>query len=183
MYKILLDLIKKSIWPASLMVFGKALGLYLAIRIFDLDLYISNDVTSKQSVQFFFADSNDTLLANSFSNAVMFGAVLLGTLYLIIHFYYVQLAEKEPSTVVKLVKINLLSLITEKKHNLIQLVTWLAFLFVAGITVLRDTIITINYQWLGAVIGSLLLVILIIGIKLIEKELNKIYPMVNYEKI
>ncbi len=178
MIKLLGFILKNSILPASLLIVGKLLGLFIAVQIYDLDIYLDNDLEQDFSVQIYFFDEQETELANTFSDLIMFLGLLIGTIIVIVRNLLKLDGLSSKKTVAKLINLNILEFITDKKYNLTKIITWSMFLFGSYIVVMRNVYLRLSKGWLAGVGGVFLILTLGTVIKLIEKYVNKIYPQI-----
>ncbi|MBD3329103.1 hypothetical protein GF357_01260 [Candidatus Dojkabacteria bacterium] len=176
MSKLLLSILKRALLPAALVIVGKAAGLYFAIKIFDLNLLVDNDIHGIFTTQFYFTSTADTLLANSISNSFMFLILLIGTLIFLIRANLRISANSNSETLVKIVKLNLLDWITEKDNFLLNLGIWIFFLMGTGVTTLRDSLINVNYDWAAFATLGITIVTLGFTVNTFERKINQVYP-------
>jgi hypothetical protein len=175
MSKLIIAILKNSILPASLMIVGKVVGLFLTVRLFDFQMYLSNDIKQIFSIQVFFTDSNQTLIANSLSNGFMLILLAIGTFYLLIRHSIEVAATNDPRTIVKLVKYNILNWATSKNNTFLKALIWTLFLWAACLITMVSSIsgTTTNYIALPAIV--LMIVSAWRIIKTFELETDRIY--------
>jgi hypothetical protein len=177
MSKLLKRALKISIIPALLCIAGKFLGILAVSAIYNLNFQISNDLNGIFSVQIFFEDPSATLLVNSLSDILMVAVITIPLIYFITKTYIYNTTAKNPRTIVKLTRFNILKWITKKDTSFLTIFIWCAFLWlVSGITV-AHTLLGQAYTWVGITAGSLLLLITLLSIKTFELETAKIYPI------
>lgn len=176
MSKLLLSVFKRAILPAALVIVGKAAGLYLALKIFGLSLFVDNEIRGIFTSQFYFHSTSETMFANTFSNSFMFLILLIGALIFLIRTNLKISANNDTGTLVKLVKLNLLNWITAKDNFLLDLGIWMFFLLGTGITIFRDSLINANYDWVAFIILIVTTLLLAFTVNTFERRINQVYP-------
>lgn len=180
MSRLLTIILKKSILPASLLIVGKLIGLWLAISLYNLNYGISNDLGEAFSVQIFFYDKQQTLIANTFSDAFMFFVLLIGLLIVLIR-AKVFSADKEDSTVINDVSVQFEKLLKIKESIVVNLIVWGVYLLIAYFLLLRNSFYHYNQAWLSAITGTLLVILVASMFKMVEFYVDKIYPGDKYD--
>jgi hypothetical protein len=177
MSKLLKRALKISIAPAILLIAGKFLGILGTSLIYNLNFQISNDLGRTFSVQIFFPDAATTLFVNSISNLVMVAFIAIPLLGFIVKMYLYNTAAKNPRTIVKMTRFNILKWITSKDTSFLTIFIWCAFLWIAcGITI-AHTLQGNTYEWIGILAGALALIASLFTIKTFEIETDNIYPI------
>jgi hypothetical protein len=180
MSRLLTIILKKSVLPASLLIVGKLIGLWLAISLYSLNYGIANDLGERFSVQIFFYDKQETLIANTFSDAFMFFLLLVGLLIILIR-AKVFSADKEDATVVNDVETDLGKLFKVKESIVVNLIVWGVYLLIAYFLLLRNSFYHFNQAWLSAVTGTLLIILVASMFKMVEFYVDKVYPGDKYD--
>lgn len=175
MSKLIIAILKNSILPASLMIAGKVLGLFIAVRLYNFDLYLANDIKQIFTIQVFFTDPVQTIIANSFSNMVMLMLLAAGTFYFLFKHMVQMTATRDPRTIVKLVKYNMLNWATDHNNNFIKALIWCIFLWAACLVTIANAIagVAADYVTITAIVLLVLSAWRII--KTFELETVRIY--------
>ena len=176
MSKLLRRALKISIVPAVLLIVGKFLGILGTSIIYNLNFQISNDLNGIFSVQIYYSDASTTLFVNSISNLVMVLFVALPLAYFIIKTYLYNSVAKNPRTIVKMTRFNILKWITAKDTSFLTMFIWCAFLWIASGVTVAHTLQGSTYTWIGIVAGFIALIASLFTIKTFEMETDNIYP-------
>ena len=179
MPKLTLNILKNSILPAALLVVGKLLGLFISINIYGLDMYISNEIKGMYSIQIYSLDANQTLLANSFSNAFMLGLIFLVGMFFLIKYQLEVNAKSDPRTLVRLIQLNLYDIVTKSEIQFVKVFVWVAFMSVASLIVLTSSITATTYSFIGIIALALLIFVIWWLVKTFEQEIARMYPKDN----
>lgn len=179
MSQLIRRLIKTAIFPAALMIVSKVAGLILAVSILNLNVYFANDINGIFSFQIYFLNEGETFIANSFSNAFMILVMAVFTMYFVIRYYVSSTAGKNPRTIVKLVKLNLLSWVTSKSNGFIRAFVWTIFFLASSLIVIASSLNTATF----AIIGIASFLVLVVNVWLLirgfEIDSESIYPKEN----
>lgn len=176
MQKLIIAILKAALLPAAIMIVSKLFGLIIGNSMFGLNMYISNDIQGLYTVQLFFTNAQETLIANSFSNFVMMMGLLLGFTIFFIRYKLYQVSADSPKTLVRLVRLNLLDWITSNKGGVVSTTIWAIFLWSACIITLVQTLSNGAMLWV-AIIASFVLVITFWGmINIFENDLKRHLP-------
>lgn len=176
MSKLLTRALKISLTPAILLIAGKFLGILGTSLIYNLNFQISNDLGTDFSVQIFFPDASTTLFVNSISNLIMIIFIAIPLIIFITKTYLYNTVAKNPRTIIKMTRFNMLKWITSKDTSFLKIFIWCAFLWIAcGITI-AHTLQGNTYEWVGILAGSLALLASLFTIKTFEIETDNIYP-------
>lgn len=171
--------LKTSIVPAILMIAGKLFGLFLASILYDLNLQLDNDIAGIFSVQLFYTDATETVLANSVSNLVMISLLVMPVLYYILKTSIYQSSINNPRTIVKMTKLNISKWITKDDSSFLKTFIWSSFLCLASIITIAHSLQGLTYAWIGILAAFLTLFSIWGAIKTFETETAKIYPRDN----
>jgi hypothetical protein len=169
-------ILKASLLPAAILIVGKLLGLVLGNALFGLNMYIGNDLQGIFSVQLFFTSAKETLIANSFSNAIMLLTLSLGFILVFTKFSLYQSSQSNPRTLVKLVKLNLLGWITSNKGGIIDTIVWAIFLWISCIIIITHSIQGSSYEWIGLLATLAFILSFWRIVDIIEKEMQRALP-------
>lgn len=179
MSKLLKQLLKNSLLPAALMIVAKLLGLFLAVKFFDMNVYLGNELQGLFSVQVYIDNSQDTVLANTISNGVMLTLLLIGYLYLITRYLLYSKSTHDPRTIVKLAKFNLVRWVTDKNNVFTRIFCWAIFVLSACAVMITSAVSSSSYSWAGLVAFTWAIFIIWTLIRTFEIETDKIYPKNN----
>ncbi len=176
MSKLLKKFLQIVIFPAALLVVSKLLGLYFAITYFNLDFFLDTEPEEIYSLQIYFTNQGDTLLANSVSNLMMFCAIAAVSIYFLIKYRLSLLASYNPRTLVKLNNINLLSWVHKKGNTFLRVFVWIMFLWVASITIIADTLAQNSFPFISILTFIVSIISTWVLIRTFEIEGEIIYP-------
>lgn len=176
MSKLLKQLLKNSLVPASLMIVSKLAGIFIVTNIFDLPITIGNDISGIFSVQLYLDNREDTILVNTFSNGVMFLTLTLGYLILVSRYFLYHKSLYDPKTIVKLTKFNLTKWITDKSNGFPKVFVWGSFSLASSSVVISSSLSGGTYGFVG-IIAMLTAIFTIWSLlRTFEIETAKIYP-------
>jgi hypothetical protein len=151
MQKLITAILKTSLMPAAVMIIGKLFGLLISNSLFGLNMYISNEIKGIYTVQLFFTNIQETILANSFSNVLMLLLVGIGFVSYFARYHLYRTTTSNPRTLVKLVKLNLLGWITSNKGGVIETTVWAIFLWFSCIIIITQSINGSSFYWIGII--------------------------------
>src|SRR4030042_2245114 len=163
--KSLVKLIDEAVVPAVVLIFGKMIGLFLTITIFDLPFEVKQRGVFNilPAVQFF--KIGDYITAENYSNLAMFLIAAMGTILVLIRAHFFHESHIHPHFHARLVKFNLEGLVSSSYHLYHQAAIWLTFLwltvgFLTLSTILEITyvpitiiavVVAVNFSWVLAV--------------------------------
>lgn len=176
MQKLIIAILKAALLPAAIMIVGKLFGLIIGNSLFGLNMYIGNDNQGLFSVQLFFTNAQETILANSFSNIFMIVATGIGFLSYLMRFRLYQSSLSNPRTLVKLVRLNLIGWITSNKGGIVETTIWATFLWLSTIVVLAQSINGSSMQWTGVIALVVLILSFWSMVNIFEQEIQKALP-------
>ncbi|OIN94480.1 hypothetical protein CO015_03015 [candidate division WWE3 bacterium CG_4_8_14_3_um_filter_42_11] len=146
--KILLKLIDEAVLPAVILVSTKIIGLGLINFFFHFTF----------EIKFFpqmilpalvYTDSQEALLANSYSNLLMYGAIFVGFLWVIVKSIHLHETHISPKATQKLARWNLLKLLTNSYNLYHQAVVWFLFLWIAVGILIFYSFSDLTYWWVS----------------------------------
>jgi hypothetical protein len=147
MSKTLIKLVDASIYPASLLVVSKTIGILFFNNFLGLNWGIEH--TLKQfnifSVELLYLDKASMLLSTSYSNLFMMVLMILGFVIKIIQIRYLHESRVSPKTLYRLNEFNLLRLIKSSFDIYIEGVIWLIFCIIAWLIILTSSLLGISY--------------------------------------
>jgi len=174
------NLLKKalrfSLVPAILIIASKVIGVLVLNSVYDLDISIGNDLGQAFSTQIYISSEKDALLLNSFTDAFTLAAISIPLLYMIIKVFVQKQSQKDPRTVVKLTKANLLKWVTKEDVSFLKIFIWTAFLWMVSALIIVNTINGNSYLTIGVVAGVLVLISTWGVLRVFEIDSNKVYP-------
>lgn len=147
MSKTLIKLVDASIYPASLLVVSKTIGILFFNNFLGLNWGIEH--TLKQfnifSVELLYLDKASMLLSTSYSNLFMMVLLILGFILKIVQIRYLHESRVSPKTLYRLNEFNLLRLIKSSFDIYIEGVIWLIFCIIAWLIILTSSLLGISY--------------------------------------
>ncbi len=163
MSKIFVKFLDASIIPASIMVTGKLLGLYLTIKVFDINWGIqtfTNTIVSSRPI----LHTQDLQTVSSYSDLFLLLIMLIGFSLQVIRAVYFHNTHIKPKVVSKLAVHGLLNLIKDSFEIYTKSTVWLIFLWLTNISILINVLNNKTYFWvllLGIIASFLLSVVLL----------------------
>lgn len=176
MSKLLRKFLQHIVFPAALVIVSKVGGLYFAITFYNLDFFLETRPEQIYSMQIYFTDHGQALLANSVSNLIMFLAIAIITIYFLIKYRLSLLASYNPKTLVKLNNLNLMPWIYNKRNTFLRVFVWLMFLWTVCIIIITDTIAQNSFSWIATLTFVVTIVSTWVLIRTFEIEGEIIYP-------
>ena len=176
MSKLLKKALKSAIFPASLLVAGKFLSVFLLISYLGMNFSVGNDNASFFTIQLYLNDPKATLFVNSISNLFSLLIIAIPSLYFLLQLTLFKNAQGDPRVVVKLTKLNLLKWVTSQESSLIKVTVWTVFLWIISGIVISSTISFSTYSWIGILAGILVTLSTWGLVRTFEMETAKIYP-------
>jgi hypothetical protein len=174
------NLLKKalrfSLVPAILIIATKVIGVLVLNSVYDLDISIGNDIGQFFTTQIYISSEKDALLLNSFTDAFTLAAISLPLLYMLVKVFVQKQSQKDPRTVVKLTKANLLKWVTKEDISFLRIFVWTAFLWMVSALIIVNTINGNSYLTVGVVAGVLVLISTWGVLRVFEIDSNKVYP-------
>ncbi len=149
MSKSLIKLVDSSLLPASILIIGKVVGIYLVARIFNLEWALQNSADSFFSLRPVFAEK-DVLTVSSYSDLIMLLFVLLGMSFSLFRALYLHSSHIDPRFVAKLATNNLLNLIKDSFDVYHEASMWLVFTWIATFTIFLNVLMEKTYIWIFA---------------------------------
>lgn len=176
MSKLLKRALKLSILPASLMVVGKFITVFLLISLYQLQFSIETGSASLFTVQIFLQDQAQVLNINSYSNLITLVLIAIPTFYTLIRKTILNSARQNPRTIVKLTRLNILKWITSDKTPILQVSIWTMFLWMISGVCIASSVSGNTHMWIGVLSGVLAVLATWGMIRTFEIETEKVYP-------
>ncbi len=176
MSKLLRKFLQYIILPTALLIVSKVVGLYVAITFFNLDFFLETRPEQIYSLQIYFTNQTDAVLANSISNLTMFLSISFVTIYFLIKYRLSILATYNPRILVKLNNLNLMIWINNKKNTFLRVFVWVMFLWIICITVVTDTLSGSSFSWISILTFLVTIISTWVLIRTFEIEGEIIYP-------
>ena len=183
MSKLLIKMLKISLLPAATMVVAKVVGLTIAVNLFNIQIFIDNEVQKFFSVQILSPIPSDTLLLNSFSNLFLLVVMTSVNAYLLVKYVLYVKTEGNPKTIVKLTKLNLLKWVTDKQTVFLKIFVWILFLLAACAIIITSALQGETYSWIGFTALFITIFFMWGLIRAFETEASKIYPKESNDNI
>ena len=161
------------------MIISKLFGLYIAVIVYQLDIFLENNISGIFSFQIYIEDLSNTILANSVSNLFMITIFFLVSIYLTVKHLLYHKTKDNPRTIVKLTRLNLLKWVTSKDCKFLKIFMWDSFLIASCAISISSAYNGTSYNWVGFVGFSYVVVTFWTLIRTFEVETAKIYPRKN----
>lgn len=168
--------LKFSIAPAIIIIASKVIGILVLNAIYGLDLQIGNDLGQSFSTQLYVSSENDALYLNSITDAITLAVIALPLFYMVLKTSILQDSQKNPRTVVKLTKANLLKWITKDDVSFLKTFIWTAYLWIISGLIVANTLQGKTYIGIGVAAGVCALMASWGVLRTFEIESNKVYP-------
>ncbi|KKR05592.1 MAG: hypothetical protein UT34_C0002G0099 [candidate division WS6 bacterium GW2011_GWF2_39_15] len=179
MSKLLKRALKLSILPASLMIAGKFLSVFILIAIYQLQFSIESGTSGIFSLQIFLEQQENVLQINSYSNLLTLLFIAIPTFYVLLRKTILQKAKDNPRTIVKLTRLNILKWVTSDKTPILQISMWTMFLWIIAGICISSSMSGFTYEYIGIMAGVLAILATWGMIRTFEMETDKIYPKNN----
>jgi hypothetical protein len=168
--------LKLSIAPAILIIAIKILGILLLSSIYDFDIQIGNDLDHVFSTQIYLSSEQDALFLNSLTDALTLSSLVFPLIYMIIKISVIQSSKRNPRTVVKLTKTNLLKWVMKDDTSFLKVFIWTAFLWIISALIIVNTLQAKTSIAIGITAGICALIATWGVLHIFEIESNKVYP-------
>lgn len=149
MSNLLKNFLKYIILPSATIIVSKVVGLYFAVQFFNLDFFLETRPEQIYSVQLYFANQGDALVANSVSNLFMLGAIGLISIYFLTRYRLSKLAEYNPRILVKLNNLYLMPWVNRKGNTFLKVFIWILFLWIVSVNSVVDAIGGNSFHWVA----------------------------------
>jgi hypothetical protein len=176
MSKLLQRLLSAAIFPAALMIVGKVVGMYIANRFFNLGWSITTEHDGIFSVQIIYPSLEAAVTCNSYSNLIMLLFLMFGNAFLIFQGYFLHPSHQNPRVLVKLIHFDFLAWLSDSPQLYPRIAVWLAFLWVATIIVITQSIQGLTYPWVSITGFALTIFATFLVIRDVEEDLKTILP-------
>lgn len=163
MSKSLVKLIDFAILPASLLVLGKFLGLFVSINVFSLQWGLENIPNSFFSVRPVLY-AKDIVTASTYSDLIMFLIITSGFSFVLVQALAFHDTHISPAVISKLADHNLLGLIKSTFDIYHKAAVWLIFLWLTVIVIFINVALAKTLLWVllfSFIIASVLTVFLL----------------------
>lgn len=182
MSKILRNLLKGVIFPASLLIILKAVGIYLATILYNLQIFIETRASGPFfSIKFFFLEKEETLLANSFSNILIYTTFSIITTYILIKYSLLVISGRNPKMLIKLHNVNLLKWVSHKSNTFIRVLIWIFFTWIIQILITIDAFQGQTYSWLPPINFLVAIILSWIAIRIFETKMENLSENKNLD--
>lgn len=174
MSRSLVKLVDFSLLPASLLVVGKVIGLYISINYFELEWGLETIPNSFFSVRPILY-SKDIILASTYSDIIMFVIIVLGYSIVLIQAVLLHNSHISPSVVAKLATYNLLGLVKSTFELYHKAAIWSLFLWLSNILIVLNVVSNKTELWvlIFSISVSLILSVFLLKDVASEIELSK----------
>lgn len=168
--------LKFAIAPAILIIATKVIGVLVLGSVYNLDIHLGNDIGQTFSTQIYISSEKDAIFLNSISDSFTLLSLALPLIYMLIKISLSQNVKRNPRTVIKLTKVNLLKWVTKDDTSFLKIFIWTVFLWIiSGLTIV-NTIQGKTYLWIGVAAGVFALIAAWGVLNIFEIESNKVYP-------
>ncbi len=150
MNKTLVTIVDRALLPAALFVVGKFVGLIITVNVFSLPWTVQEIPESFFTIRPALL-SDDLIVANSYSDLIMFLLLALGFSLILIQAAFFHNSHIHPRLLVKLANNNLLGLIKSSFDLYHNAVIWLLFNWLAVFTIIINVLTQKTYLWIGGV--------------------------------
>lgn len=176
MSKLLQKILSAALFPASLTIVSKIVGMMLVNKLFDFNWGIQTQTNGWFSVQVIYENPQNALLCNSYSNLFVILMIALGVGLTLFQGAYLHTSHQNPRVLVKLMKFDFLLWLSESDVIFPRLAVWLMFLWIVSLMAIVQAIQGTMYEWI-AMLGFVLSVVATgLGFRDFEKDLHTILP-------
>ncbi len=183
MSKLLSKFLQLVLLPAALLVVSKVAGLYFAITYFKLDFFLQTRPEDIYSLQIYFTNPADTIIASSVSNLFMLFSIGLLSIYFLTKYRLSLLASYNPKILVKLNNWNLLTWINKRDNTFLKVFVWTMFLWITAIMIMTDVLRESTTLWIGILAFVVTIISTWVLIRTFEIEGEIIYPHSKTSKL
>lgn len=176
MSKLLKKILRAAVFPASLMIVSKVAGIYLLTKLKDLEWAIQTNIGNIFSVKVVYPDFETALAVNSFSNLIMYAAILIGVGILLFQAYFLHNSHQDPKVLVKLIQFDFILWLIETKTLFPKLSVWLAFLWTATILILTQAIQSETHAWVAYIALPITIISTWLAARDFEREVHTFLP-------
>lgn len=127
--KTLVKLIDEAIVPALIIVAAKAFGVFFVARVFGLPFEIKTKTQILPLPTVSFDSLTDYVIANSYSNLIMFLMVVAGLIWVLVKAHHFHASHISPKLAARLTQLRLSGLISQTLDVYHQALVWLLFLW------------------------------------------------------
>ncbi len=139
--KSITKLIDEAIIPALLLIIAKVAGILASSYFFKLNYQVNVSIFPNIT----FSSLSDYVIAENYSNLLMFAAAAIGSLVVILRAHYLHESHITPMVQQKLAKLNLENIIKPSYHLYHQAAIWLTFLWLTTGFLIISTVTKITY--------------------------------------
>ncbi|MCX6784203.1 MAG: hypothetical protein NT141_04050 [candidate division WWE3 bacterium] len=163
--KTLTKLVDEAILPAVILVAAKVLGVIIVNSVLNLRW-------SLKGISLVYYSGTDYLAANSYSTLIMFGAILLFTLWVLLKSHLWHDSHVSPATSAKLVDRNLIHLIQSSFELYTQATVWLSYSLLTTLILGIMAVSSLIFTWIFYVALVLTVLTLVLLLLDVERELS-----------
>lgn len=153
MSRTLVKIVDATIFPASLMIAAKFIGLYLVIQLFDLEWGIENlsgKLFSSRPVMF----EDDLITASTYSDLFLIVIMTLGFSFYVVRAVFFHDSHIDPKLLAKLAIRGFMGLVKDSFEIYHHASIWLLFLWMSVLTILINVLLGKTEEWV-LIIGFL----------------------------
>lgn len=167
----LMKLLDASLLPAALLIVGKVIGLYLVINLGGFEWQINFDNNTIFSV-YPVVWEHDLTVISSYSDLILMLIMLSGFGFYTIRAIYFHDTHVDPQMVAKLVKFNVLDLVSSSYKIFLKATIWFIFNWVAVALISWNSIIGKTFFWVALFAIISVISLSVILLKDIESEIE-----------
>lgn len=173
MSKSLINFLDNALLPASIMVFGKFVGIFLTLKFFNLPYSVAQVTNSFLSTSTFLKEA-DVQLVVSYSDLVMFLFLAVGFSINVFRAVYLHSSHVKPALVARLANHNLLRVIRSSYDIYHAASVWLIFMWVGTMIIIVNVLTQQTFAWIGIVSLIISVVLTIVLLQDVYKEMENI---------
>jgi len=149
--KSLSALIDEAILPAFLLILAKFGGVVIVTLIIGSSWQLKFSSTLPLLPSFSYPDYQSYLVSNSYSNLLMYIALVFGCSFVLVKAHFFHSSHISPSLHAKLENLKLSFLISDTFSLYHQGVIWLLFLWLATVLILIQAFFELSYAWIAII--------------------------------
>lgn len=150
MSQFFIKLLDNSLFPASVMILGKLIGVLGTLYFFNIPFTI-RDYFSQVYSSRFIVQSDYISVVTSYSDIVMYFILALVFSIFLVRAIFFHDTHLKPSVITKLANSNLLSLVKSSYEIYQSAIVWLIFLWISNFLIIVNVFSGNTYLWIGVV--------------------------------
>lgn len=173
MSKFLIKLVDEAVFPAAMIIAAKAIGVAIVNLSLGLSWSIDTVFNSFLSPHLIYGSYEEAIAVASYSNLIMYIAVFIGMGVIVAKAFYLHDSHVSPQMVLKLAKMDLLSMLGSSFQIYHQALIWFGFQLLTTIFIVVNYMQGMTYGWITVAVVAVTLVTFWMLVKDIDLELER----------